>query len=532
MKKLIFFTGGVASSIGKGVASATLGAVLEARGLATTIVKLDPYINVDPGTMNPEQHGEVFVTADGAETDLDLGHYERFLSRRMTRYNNCTAGQIYDAVIKRERRGDYLGATVQVIPHITNEIKDFIHKAFGEVDVVIVEVGGTVGDIESLPFLEAIRQMRLELPAPTASCFVHMTYLPQLSAAGELKTKPTQHSVRALREIGIQPDLLLCRCPGELPQNHQKKIALFANLHPETVFGVPDMETIYDLPAYFAERGIDAQVCAKLELKCPPPDLSRWRDFTTASRNCTKEVTIGFVGKYPNPNESYKSLMEALEHAGIHTGHRVRIVHLDLEELAAGETSLLDGCDAVLVPGAFGERGIAGKLAAIKMARELGKPYLGICIGMQLALVEYARNKLDLAEADSSEFNPQSPYPIIQLEASQANGNGAIGGTMRLGSSTCEVVDGSLLRSIYAKDRIEERHRHRYEFNNDFKDKFSASDMQFSAWSADGNYCEAIELKGHPWFIATQFHPEYESTPMASHPLFKSFVEAASNHGS
>ena len=530
MGKLIFFTGGVASSIGKGVAAATLGAVLEARGLATTIVKLDPYINVDPGTMNPDQHGEVFVTADGAETDLDLGHYERFLSRRMARENNCTAGQIYDTVIKRERQGGYLGATVQVIPHITDEIQAFIRRAIFEVDIVIVEVGGTVGDIESLPFLEAIRQMRLELPNTSSSCFVHMTLLPKISSAGELKTKPTQHSVRALREIGIQPDLLLCRCPENLPEGHRGKIALFANLRAEEVFGVPDMDTIYDLPVYFAKLGIDEQICRRLELDCPAPDLSRWQEFTDASRSCSDEVTIGFVGKYPNPNESYKSLMEALEHAGIHTGHRVRVAHLDLDDLEAGDISSVDGCDALLVPGAFGERGINGKLAAIKMARELGKPYLGICIGMQLALVEFARNKLNMADADSEEFNPESAHQVIQLEATQVNGNGAKGGTMRLGATKCDLSDGSLLHSIYATKKIEERHRHRYEFNNEFREKFAESDMQLSAWSEDGNYCEAVELRGHPWFVATQFHPEYESTPMASHPLFKSFIQAASDN--
>ncbi len=526
MAKFIFFTGGVASSIGKGVAAATLGAVLEARGIRTTIAKLDPYLNVDPGTMNPHQHGEVFVTSDGAETDLDLGHYERFLNRRMRRSNNCTAGQVYETVISRERGGGYLGATVQVIPHITDEIKRFIRDAAGDAEVAIIEIGGTVGDIESLPFLEAVRQMRLELDAQD-SCFVHMTLVPRVAAAGELKTKPTQHSVRELREIGIQPDLILCRGPDDLPESHRRKIALFSNLHADHVFSVPDVEMVYELPLHFARMGIDGVVCERLESGAAEPDLSKWEDLVDRSHRLDGEVRIGFVGKYDNPGQSYKSLMEAIEHAAIHTGVRAKAVHLDLDELEAGDFGALESCDAVLVPGAFGERGIKGKIAAIRRAREGSKPYLGICIGMQLAIVEYARNRLNLEGANSEEFNPETPHPVIRLERRQDSGNGSMGGTMRLGSDTCSVAEGTLLSSIYAKPEIEERHRHRYEFNNEYLKQFSDSGMVFSAWSHGSEYCEAVEISDHPWFVATQFHPEYESTPMRSHPLFKSFIEAA-----
>ena len=524
MAKFVFFTGGVASSIGKGVAAATLGAVLEARGIRTTIAKLDPYINVDPGTMNPHQHGEVFVTHDGAETDLDLGHYERFLNRRMSRQNNCTAGQIYETVIAREREGGYLGATVQVIPHITDEIKSFIRTAAGDAEVAIIEVGGTVGDIESLPFLEAVRQMRLELEEGD-SCFVHMTLVPRVAAAGELKTKPTQHSVRELREIGIQPDLLLCRGPEELPSSHKSKIALFSNLRADHVFSVPDVGMVYELPLFFAQMGIDDVVCERLRQDAGEPELSRWKTLVDKAGSLDGEVRVGFVGKYENPSQSYKSLMEAIEHAGIHNGVRTSTVHLDLSELETGNYEALEACDAVLVPGAFGKRGVKGKIAAIRRARETGKPFLGICIGMQLAIVEYARNRLNLDEANSEEFNPETPHPVIRLERRQ--GNGSLGGTMRLGADTCSLTKDTLLESIYEKPEIEERHRHRYEFNNDYLDRFKDSGMVFSAWSHDSEYCEAVEIKDHPWFVATQFHPEYESTPMRSHPLFKSFISAA-----
>ena len=526
MTKFIFFTGGVASSIGKGVAAATLGAVLEARGLKTSIVKLDPYINVDPGTMSPHQHGEVFVTQDGAETDLDLGHYERFLNKRMSRLNNCTTGQIYDRVIKRERAGGYLGATVQVIPHITDEIKTFIKKAAQKFDIVIVEVGGTVGDIESLPFLEAIRQMRLDLPA-NSSFFVHMTLVPQVSAAGELKTKPTQHSVRELREIGIQPDVLLCRSPNLLPKSHLKKIALFANLHDEKVFSIPDVEIIYDLPLLFNQLGIDKAICNYLKIKAKKADLSAWKSFSKNAKATKKEVRIGLVGKYKNPNQSYRSLIEALEHAGIHTGNKVSIVSLDADEVLQNK-SKFNYINAILIPGAFGERGIDGKISAIKLARELKKPFLGICIGMQLAIVEFARNQLNIKDAHSAEFKPKTKNPVICLEKNQVQANGNYGGTMRLGSSACTIVNNSKLKSIYKKNIIHERHRHRYEFNNKYKKRFAKSQLQISAWSEDNKYCEAIELTDHPWFIATQFHPEYESNPMKSHPLFKSFIKAAS----
>ncbi|MBF2735644.1 MAG: CTP synthase [Betaproteobacteria bacterium AqS2] len=524
MAKYIFFTGGVASSIGKGVAAAALGAVLEARGLTTTIIKLDPYINVDPGTMNPAQHGEVFVTHDGAETDLDLGHYERFLNRRMSRRNNCTAGQIYERVIRRERSGEFLGETVQVIPHITNEIIAFVEQHDEGHDVVIVEVGGTVGDIESQPFLEAIRQMRLRR-GPGATLFAHMTLVPQVASAGELKTKPTQHSVRDLREIGIQPDLLLCRAADEVPASHRRKIALFANLSEERVFGIPDVDMIYRLPLDFAARGIDAAVCAQLGIETAAPDLSAWRRFRDDAGRRAAEVVVGFVGKYPNPNQSYRSLVEALDHAGIHTGRKVVIEHIDTEE-TADIAARVAACDAILVPGAFGARGVAGKLEAIRAAREQGKPFLGICLGMQLAIVEYAVNQLKLAGANSVEFDAATPHPVIRLEQEQEDG-GALGGTMRLGASKCRLAPRSKLHEIYGQDVIAERHRHRYEFNNEFKEGFAASDMKMSAWSDDERYCEAIELSGHPWFIATQFHPEYESNPHSSHPLFKSFIKAA-----
>lgn len=524
--KYIFFTGGVASSIGKGVAAAALGSVLKASQLRISIAKLDPYINVDPGTMNPIQHGEVFVTADGAETDLDLGHYERFLNHRTCRHNNCTSGQIYDTVIKRERAGDYLGATVQVIPHITDEIKQFIRTAgAGAVDVAIIEIGGTVGDIESLPFLEAIRQFRLELPRQDTCC-VHMTLVPRVSAAGEFKTKPTQHSVRELRAIGIQPDCLLCRSEIELPAEHREKIALFANLHNDEVFGVPDVDIIYSLPIKFAQLGVNDVIARLLDLKPPAPNLSAWEVFARLAAAAHTEVTIGLVGKYGNPNESYKSLIEALIHAGYHTGYQVRFCHLDLDELAAGNgAASFDACDAVLVPGAFGSRGTAGKLAAIERARKNNKPFLGICIGMQLALIEYARNQLNLAAADSTEFAPATPHPVVRLEQEQ-NGNG-LGGTMRLGASACKLLAGSRLHGIYAAELINERHRHRYEFNNEFRAAFEAEGMVFSAWSEDGKYCEAIELSDHPFFVATQFHPEYESSPMNGHPLFIKFITAA-----
>lgn len=526
MPKYIFFTGGVASSIGKGVAAAALGTVLKASKLNVTIAKLDPYINVDPGTMNPIQHGEVFVTSDGAETDLDLGHYERFLEINMQRKNNCTSGQIYDQVIKRERAGDYLGSTVQVIPHITDEIKKFIaNVANGDTDVVIIEIGGTVGDIESLPFIEAIRQFRLELP-PQGACFIHMTLVPRVSAAGEIKTKPTQHSVRELREIGIQPDCLLCRSEGNLPKEHRDKIALFANLHAEAVFGVPDVELIYSLPVKLAQMKVTDHIAGLLNLKLPKPKLADWQKFTRRATKAKNKVTVGFVGKYGNPNESYKSLVEALRHAGIHTGNDVCFEHLDLNELAAGnDDGSFAKCDAVLVPGAFGTRGTEGKIAAITRAREAGKPYLGICIGMQLALIEFARSQLGLAQANSTEFAPKTPHPIVQLE--QAQSGSELGGTMRLGAETCIIKQGTKLHKIYAKTKISERHRHRYEFNNDYSEQFAAAGMIISARSVTGNYCEAIELTKHPFFVATQFHPEYESSPRQSHPLFINFIKAA-----
>ncbi len=524
MAKYVFFTGGVSSSIGKGVTAAALGAAFEARGLRTTITKLDPYINLDPGTMNPQQHGEVFVTHDGAETDLDLGHYERFLNRRMGRKNNCTAGQIYERVIRRERRGGYLGATVQVIPHITDEIKKFIVSSAQGADVAIIETGGTVGDIESLPFLEAIRQMRLELGAD-ATCYVHLTLVPYVDSAGELKTKPTQHSVRELREIGIQPDFLLCRSVIELPDEHRNKIGLFANLPAKRVYSVPDVDQIYRLPILLSDATLDTDVCNQLNLSCQTADFTRWQEFAAKATSKRREVIIGLVGKYPNPNQSYKSLMEALEHAGVHTGCLVKVRHLDLGKLSAGDWSEFEKCNAILVPGAFGTRGIDGKLAAIGRAREHAVPYLGICIGMQLAIIEYARNHAALDGANSAEFDSATAHPIINLERGQKSVE--YGGSMRLGASKCELKPSSLLSSIYAKPLIEERHRHRYEFNNAYREQLEKAGLVFSAWSPDKQYCEAIEIADHPWFVATQFHPEYESTPLNSHPLFKSFITAA-----
>ncbi|WP_200234246.1 CTP synthase [Thiohalocapsa halophila] len=535
MTKLIFVTGGVVSSLGKGIASASLGALLEARGLRVTMIKLDPYINVDPGTMSPFQHGEVYVTDDGAETDLDLGHYERFLRTRMGRNNNYTTGQIYDSVIRKERRGDYLGRTVQVIPHITDEIKSSILLGADDADVALVEIGGTVGDIESLPFLEAIRQMRVEL-GPKAAMFIHLTLVPYIQTAGEIKTKPTQHSVKELRSIGIQPDVLLCRAERDLPDDERRKIALFTNVPEAAVISAVDADNIYRIPMLLHAQGLDALVVEQFGLDVPAADLGEWQRVLEGFEHPTETVTIGMVGKYMDLTEAYKSLSEALAHAGVHTGTRVRIQYLDSEEIERTGTDCLTGIDAVLVPGGFGERGIEGKIAAVRFAREQRLPYLGICLGMQVAVIEYARNVAGLAGAHSTEFDPRTPHPVIalitewQTESGQRETRGADadkGGTMRLGGQNCRLEPGSLARRVYGRHQIRERHRHRYEFNNRYCDAMKDAGLRFSGWSLDSRLVEIIEIPDHPWFVGCQFHPEFTSTPRDGHPLFRGFVEAA-----
>ena len=534
MTKLIFVTGGVVSSLGKGVASASLGAVLKARQLKVNLIKLDPYINVDPGTMNPVQHGEVFVTEDGAETDLDLGYYERFTGKKMKRYNNFTTGQIYASVLRRERDGDYQGGTVQVIPHVTDEIKNFIRRALSpDDDVAIVEIGGTVGDIESLPFLEAIRQMRLEMSAHD-TCFVHMTLLPFVQAAGEYKTKPTQHSVRELREIGITPDLLLCRGYSSISPENRRKIAMFSNVQDDCVFAAPDVDSVYSLPLHYHEDGVDVRVCKILDLQTPNPDLNEWGNFTKLLAARANSVKIAMVGKYVSLVDSYKSLSEALFCAGAHIGTKVCVDYVDSEKITEENASeLLSECDAILIPGGFGVRGVSGKIAAVGYARTSKKPYLGICIGMQMAVVEFARHVVGMNSADSTEVNPETPYPIIALlsEWKTKDGriekrlaNGKLGGTMRLGGEPCLLNGG--LRDIYQADSVIERHRHRYEVNNEYRERLSAAGMNFCAESADG-LTEAVELADHPWFLGVQFHPEFTASPLSVHPLFDSFIRSA-----
>ena len=535
MTKLIFVTGGVVSSLGKGIASASLGALLEARGLRVTMIKLDPYINVDPGTMSPFQHGEVYVTDDGAETDLDLGHYERFLRTRMGRNNNYTTGQIYDSVIRKERRGDYLGRTVQVIPHITDEIKSSILLGVDDADVALVEIGGTVGDIESLPFLEAIRQMRVEL-GPKAAMFIHLTLVPYIRTAGEIKTKPTQHSVKELRSIGIQPDVLLCRAEQDLPPDERRKIALFTNVPEAAVISAVDADNIYRIPMLLHAQGLDALVVEQFGLDVPQADLSEWQRVLEGFEHPRQTVTIGMVGKYMDLTEAYKSLSEALAHAGVHTRTRVQIRYLDSEEIERTGTDCLAGIDAVLVPGGFGERGIEGKIAAARFAREQRVPYLGICLGMQVAVIEYARNVAGLAGAHSTEFDPDTPHPVIalitewQTESGQREIRAADadkGGTMRLGGQNCRLEPGSLARRVYGRHQIRERHRHRYEFNNRYCDAMKDAGLRFSGWSLDSRLVEIIEIPDHPWFVGCQFHPEFTSTPRDGHALFRGFVEAA-----
>ncbi|MEW6729077.1 MAG: CTP synthase [Pseudomonadota bacterium] len=538
MTRYIFVTGGVVSSLGKGIAAASLGALLEARGLKVTLLKLDPYINVDPGTMSPFQHGEVYVTEDGAETDLDLGHYERFVRTTCTRDNSFTTGRVYEDVIRKERRGDYLGGTVQVIPHITDEIKRRVRLGADGYDIALVEIGGTVGDIESLPFLEAIRQMGVELGRERA-LFMHLTLVPYIKAAGELKTKPTQHSVKELRSIGIQPDILICRSDREVPVDERRKIALFTNVEQDAVISAVDADTIYRIPRLLHAQGLDEIVVRKMRLDVPPADLSEWDRVVEAQTNPHHSVRIAMVGKYVELADAYKSLNEALTHAGIHTRTQVHIEYIDSERLETGGTDLLEGMDAILVPGGFGERGVEGKIRAVRFAREHKIPYLGICLGMQVAVIEFARHVAGLEGAYSTEFDRNAKHPVIGLITEWRTAEGGIeqrgedsdlGGTMRLGAQFCRLEEGTLARKVYGQEVISERHRHRYEFNEHYRAALEAAGLTFSGMSADNSLVEMIELKDHPWFLACQFHPEFTSTPRDGHPLFKAFVEAALKH--
>jgi CTP synthase len=538
MTRYVFITGGVVSSLGKGIASASLGAILEARGLKVSMIKLDPYINVDPGTMSPFQHGEVYVTADGAETDLDLGHYERFVRCQTTRLNNYTAGQIYENVIRKERRGDYLGGTVQVIPHITDEIKSCIMHGADNADIALVEIGGTVGDIESLPFLEAIRQMGIEL-GRERTVFIHLTLVPFISVTGEIKTKPTQHSVKELRSIGIQPDILLCRANRLLPENERRKIALFTNVEGKAVITAVDVDNIYKIPLWLHSQKLDDIVVRKFGLNAPPADLDEWKRVVHAMEFPEAEVTVGLVGKYVNLTDSYKSLNEALRHAGIHTRTRVKIEYFDSEKLGTDGIAGLADVDAILVPGGFGVRGIEGKIEAVRLARENGIPYLGICLGMQVAVIEYARNKAELKEAHSTEFNPDTRDPVIALITEWQDDKGArerrskesqLGGTMRLGGQRCQLSPNTRAHALYGADIITERHRHRYEFNNNYLERLTEAGLIISGRSIDGALVEVVELRDHPWFVACQFHPEFTSTPRDGHPLFVGFIRAACAH--
>ncbi|MCL9685542.1 CTP synthase [Legionella maioricensis] len=535
MTNYIFITGGVVSSLGKGIAAASLAAILEARGLSVTLIKLDPYINVDPGTMSPFQHGEVFVTNDGAETDLDLGHYERFVNTTMTKRNNFTSGKIYENVIKKERKGDYLGGTVQVIPHITNEIKRCIKLGADGFDVAMVEIGGTVGDIESLPFLEAIRQMRIELGAQRA-LFIHLTLVPYIATSGETKTKPTQHSVKELRSIGIQPDVLICRSEQPLSMSDRAKIALFTNVEKEGVISLEDARSIYQIPMMLHEQGLDEIVVKKLGLDAKPADLSEWQRVVDMQAIQTGKVKIAMVGKYTELNDAYKSINEALLHAGIHTQTKVEIVYLDAELIEKHDASLLDGMDAILVPGGFGERGVEGKIKAIQYARENKVPFLGICLGMQTAVIEFARNVVGWADANSTEFNKGTNHPVLGLISEWMDADGSkqtrdentdLGGTMRLGAQLCQLEENTLARTVYGKPQIIERHRHRYEVNNTYIEELVEHGLIISGRSADNSLVEMVELPDHPWFLACQFHPEFTSNPRESHPLFKQFVLAA-----
>lgn len=535
MTKYIFITGGVVSSLGKGIAAASLAAILESRGLKVTLMKLDPYINVDPGTMSPFQHGEVFVTDDGTETDLDLGHYERFIRSTMTKNNNFTTGQIYEKVISKERRGDYLGGTVQVIPHITDEIKRCIRLGAEGTDITLVEIGGTVGDIESLPFLEAIRQMGVE-EGRHGVAYMHLTLLPYIPTAGEIKTKPTQHSVKELRSIGIQPDVLVCRADRDIPDEERRKIALFTNVHSDAVIAALDVDSIYRIPKLLNEQHMDDIILDKLRIEAPAADLSDWEQVYVDLQNPTQTVNIGMVGKYMGLTEAYKSLSESLVHAGIHTKTKVKITYIDSEDIENNGTSCLENLDAILVPGGFGLRGVEGKISTVKFARENKVPYLGICLGMQVAVIEYARNVAGITKAHSTEFESSTPDPVIGLitewtaedgSVEKRDENSDLGGTMRLGGQGCKLVAGSKIHQCYKNDEIVERHRHRYEFNNKYLEQLEKAGLVFSGKSLDGSLVEVVEVADHPWFVACQFHPEFTSTPRDGHPLFTGFISAA-----
>ena len=538
MTRYIFITGGVVSSLGKGITSASLAAILEARGLNVTMLKLDPYINVDPGTMSPFQHGEVYVTEDGAETDLDLGHYERFSRTTMLQKNNFTTGKVYEEVLKRERRGDYLGATIQVIPHITDEIKRRVIAGAGDADVALVEIGGTVGDIESQPFLEAIRQLRVELGSDRA-LFMHLTLVPYISTAGETKTKPTQHSVKELRSIGIQPDILICRSDVEIDETARKKIALFTNVEPQAVVSLPDSDSIYRIPSVLGEANLDDIVISKLKLDCPPADLTEWNRVVDAHLHPVKEVNLAMVGKYMELLDAYKSLNEAIIHAGIQTKTKVNITYIDSADVIDKGVEVLANQDAILVPGGFGERGVEGKIMTVQYARENKIPYLGICLGLQAAVIEYARNVAGLKDAHSSEFSPACDNPVIALISEWTTRAGStefrdensdLGGTMRLGAQKCILDKDSTTSACYGKEEIVERHRHRYEFNNDYIDVLTEAGLKLVGKSVDGMLVEVVEIPDHPWFVGCQFHPEFTSTPRYGHPLFTGFIEAAIAH--
>lgn len=535
MTRYIFVTGGVVSSLGKGIASASLGAILEARGLKVTILKLDPYINVDPGTMSPFQHGEVFVTEDGAETDLDLGHYERFVRSKMSRRNNFTTGRVYETVLRKERRGDYLGGTVQVIPHITDEIKRRIMEGGKNYDVALVEIGGTVGDIESQPFLEAVRQIRVELGSER-TLLIHLTLVPYISTAGETKTKPTQHSVKELRSIGLQPDVLLCRSEKVVDDDSRKKIALFTNVEFRAVVPLPDVSTIYSIPRLLSEKGLDQFVLEKFKIDAVAADLSEWDSVVDGKLHPDKTVTIAMVGKYMDLLDAYKSLNEALSHAGIKTRTKVNIVYINAEDVEEQGVEVLKDADGILVPGGFGTRGLEGKILSVQFARENKIPYLGICLGLQVAVIEFARNVMGLSKANSSEFDKNTPDPVIGLITDWTDADGKkesrdessdLGGTMRLGAQECRLVPGSNVQQTYGDDIILERHRHRYEVNNGYVDGLQKAGLRVGGWSVDDALVEVVEVVDHPWFVACQFHPEFTSTPRDGHPLFTQFVEAA-----
>ncbi len=535
MTKYVFVTGGVVSSLGKGIAAASMAALLESRGLKVTLLKLDPYINVDPGTMSPIQHGEVFVTDDGAETDLDLGHYERFVRTRMKQSNNFTTGRVYSDVLRKERRGDYLGGTVQVIPHITDNIKEKVIEGAKGADIAMVEVGGTVGDIESLPFMEAIRQLRFEVGKENAM-FVHLTLLPYIATAGELKTKPTQHSVKELRSIGIQPDMLVCRSDRPLPPGEKAKIALFTNVKEQAVVSIEDVPSIYQIPQVLLSQKVDSFICDRFKLDPKPADLKEWEEVLYREANPQGNVDIAMVGKYMDLTEAYKSLTEALKHAGLHTRQKVRIHYVDSQDIEKNGTDKLQGMDAILIPGGFGERGVEGKILTAKFARENKIPYLGICLGMQVAVIEYARHMAGMDNANSTEFNKQSPNPVVGLITEWVDADGSrversdesdLGGTMRLGSQPADIKAGTKARDIYQSDIVEERHRHRYEVNNYLLPKLEDAGLVVSCTSTEKKLVEMVELEDHPWYVACQFHPEFTSTPRDGHPLFTAFVEAA-----